>query len=304
MTATFHQIIRQHASPLQPLPTTMPSNLPEMRGLRAVIFDVYGTMFVSGSGDVGTAEVADQAGAWSAALRSVGLTSPIPDPTGVKLLYDTIRLHHQRLHADGVDDPEVNIVDIWRDVVEDLTVRESHSGSVASMGAVSRVDYHRLALEYESRVNPVWPMPGVKRCLDRLRQSGLVLGIISNAQFFTVELFPALLHQTPEALGFDPKLQYYSYRYYRAKPGLFLYQRAKEDLATRGMDADQVLYVGNDMLNDVLPASQCGFRTALFAGDARSLRRRQGDPRVQPIEPDMVLTDLSQLPPCLCHSHT
>ena len=49
------------------------------------------------------------------------------------------------------------------------------------------------------------------------------------------------------------------------------------------------------MLNDILPATKCGFRTALFAGDARSLRLRDQDSRVADITPDIIATDLAQL---------
>ena len=64
----------------------------------------------------------------------------------------------------------------------------------------------------------------------------------------------------------------------------------------RGIAPAQVLLVGNDMLNDVLPAWKTGMRTALFAGDERSLRLREGDPRLDVFGPDLVLTDLGQLP--------
>jgi putative hydrolase of the HAD superfamily len=60
-----------------------------------------------------------------------------------------------------------------------------------------------------------------------------------------------------------------------------------------------VLHVGNDVLNDVLPAAAIGFRTALFAGDRRSLRRRDGDPRVASITPDIVLIHLRDLLSCV-----
>ena len=53
------------------------------------------------------------------------------------------------------------------------------------------------------------------------------------------------------------------------------------------------------MLNDVLPAKQVGFRTALFAGDRRSLRQREDDLRVSKIVPDLVLTELGQLDGCI-----
>ena len=59
------------------------------------------------------------------------------------------------------------------------------------------------------------------------------------------------------------------------------------------------MYVGNDMLNDIASAAKVGLRTALFAGDARSLRWRKGDERVEGVVPDLVLTDLLQLVDCL-----
>ena len=67
----------------------------------------------------------------------------------------------------------------------------------------------------------------------------------------------------------------------------------------QGISAEQVLYVGNDLLNDVMAAASVGFRTALFAGDQRSLRWRSGDARVEGIQPDVVITHLPQLLDCL-----
>jgi putative hydrolase of the HAD superfamily len=157
----------------------------------------------------------------------------------------------------------------------------------------------QLALEHEVRANPVWPMPNLEGCLSKLRSAGLALGIVSNAQFFTPELFPALLNHTLQQLGFSPALEFYSYRFGQAKPGRFLYEQARQALSSMSISADEVVYVGNDVLNDVTPARQVGFRTALFAGDARSLRLREGDPRVAGVAADLVLTDLGQLAECV-----
>jgi putative hydrolase of the HAD superfamily len=49
------------------------------------------------------------------------------------------------------------------------------------------------------------------------------------------------------------------------------------------------------MLNDIYPARKAGFKTALFAGDQRSLRMRSDDPRCRDLTPDLVVTDLGQL---------
>lgn len=53
------------------------------------------------------------------------------------------------------------------------------------------------------------------------------------------------------------------------------------------------------MLKDVWPAQAVGFRTALFAGDARSLRKRDEDERIRGVVPDLVVTELSQIAGCL-----
>jgi len=52
------------------------------------------------------------------------------------------------------------------------------------------------------------------------------------------------------------------------------------------------------MLNDIQPSGELGFRTALFAGDERSLRLREGDRRVENVSPDLIITDLRVLGSC------
>ena len=70
-------------------------------------------------------------------------------------------------------------------------------------------------------------------------------------------------------------------------------------MGRRRIAPEEALYVGNDMLNDILPACKLGFHTALFAGDARSLRRRDGDGQLEAVAPDLVLTELGQLLHCI-----
>jgi putative hydrolase of the HAD superfamily len=78
-----------------------------------------------------------------------------------------------------------------------------------------------------------------------------------------------------------------------------LFQTAAQKLKERGILPPHVLYIGNDMLNDIYPAKATGFQTALFAGDRRSLRLRADDPRCKHLNADLVITDLDQLIPHL-----
>ncbi len=219
-----------------------------------------------------------------------------PDCTALgKKLIAGCRQEILRVHAkqkqDGVDYPEVDIVEIWRTVTRSVLA--------LSDGTISNFDVKRLAIEYEVRTNPVWPMPFAIDCIDRLASANLMLGIISNAQFYTPLLFPALMHRTLKELAFSPEMQYYSYRYGKAKPGASLYRQALAGLEKKGIKPSEMLYVGNDMLNDIMPAAQVGFRTALFAGDRRSLRLRAGDSRVAGVVPDIVVNDLTRLVDCV-----
>ncbi|MBN2476239.1 MAG: HAD family hydrolase [Pirellulales bacterium] len=269
-------------------------------GIRAVLFDLYGTLLVSGSGEVGTARQQaavpgqPQARALDDALAAMEISTSRPVGPDIEVFFQAIEASHARGRSRGIDYPEVDIVEIWREVLSEFVRR-----GLCDAAVCRRVDLQRLAVEYEARANPCWPMPGAKACLSQLRQGGLILGIISNAQFFTAELLAALLGEATEDWGFNGGLQYYSYRHGRAKPGLALFELAAEDLRGRGLGPAEVLYVGNDVLNDVCPAHEVGFYTALFAGDARSLRRREGEPRVQAVAADLVVTELEQLIECI-----
>ena len=128
-------------------------------------------------------------------------------------------------------------------------------------------------------------MPGLKETLAAIRERGLLLGIVSNAQFYTPLLFEAFLGAPPDELGFTPDCCVWSYREREGKPSTALYEKLATALEASSIAPDQTLYVGNDVRNDIRPAQRIGFKTALFAGDQRSLRLRQDDPECAAIKP-------------------
>lgn len=281
---TVREIIAARSAPLAPQPTGVEPRLPTFDGIKAVLFDIYGTLFVSGSGDVGTAAAASKGAAAVEAFAAVGLAPPADGDRVASTLIDEIKKRQTEIREAGTPYPEIEIVGIWGRVFGTL-----------GLDTPDRETLGRLATEYECRVNPVWPMPGCTETLRALHARRLPLGIVSNAQFFTEELFAALLGKERGGLGFEPDLEVFSYRTEEAKPGEELYRRAAEALAVRGIAPDETLYVGNDMLNDVTPAAAVGFNTVLFAGDARSLRMREGDERVAGVTADAVVTELGQI---------
>lgn len=292
MTEQLLATIRAASQPMAPLPTSLAARITPLPEIRAVLFDMYGTLLISGSGDVGSADPHGRHEAFVAAFKSVGLPlagdgSPRDDDMS-ECLKRHIQACHARQRDAGVDFPEVDIVEIWRGVVGELVNARLVPPPPAEL------DFRRLAVEYEVRANPVWPMPGLDECLDSLRGAGQILGIISNAQFFTPLAFEAVAGKSLDDHEFDAALRYYSYEHGRGKPDLRLFEMAAAALAQRGVRPEQVLYLGNDMRNDVWPAAAVGFRTALFAGDQRSLRLREQEAESKEAA-DAVVTHLNQV---------
>lgn len=291
------EIIRHFCREMQPVPTGVKPKLGKLKGIRAVVFDIYGTLFQSAAGDIALAAKKDakiMEKAAREALDAAGFllndeVSPIAE-----LFIDTVRAELDIRKADGVECPEVDIMRAWEDVLEQLEAFE------VVRGKVSKHSLMQLALHYEVRVNPVYPMPGVMDVINSVLDHGAKMGVISNAQAFTPLLFEAFFEDNPKELGFDEELLIWSYQYGQAKPGRALFETCADRLTGfSGINPEQTLYIGNDMRNDIVPAARVGFKTALFAGDKRSLRMRENDPACQQVKPDLVITKLEQVSDCL-----
>lgn len=284
MKCDWSRSVIENRTPLAPLPTEIEPQLEDLSGLRAVIFDVYGTLVVSGSGDVGVADETARGEHLAAAMHTVGLgDAAVPS---IEDLHGVIRRSNDQRVSDSCPKPEVDIVDCWRETLHQSGVHATTE------------QCHRLAAEYESRANPTWPMPDSREVLAQLASSGKQLGIVSNAQDFTLSLVEDLAGRFGVDSVLEPNLCVFSNRYRQAKPGPRLFEVLCGGLERRGIAPGEAIYVGNDRLNDVWAAHTAGLRTAWFAGDQRSLRDRSDDPRVAELSHDIVLTRLSQLLDC------
>jgi len=267
-----------YIEPLSPLPTSLnPSNKLKEKA-KCILFDVYGTLFISGSGDI---SIARQQSRLTQNLKNLLDRYQINKKPQIVLddFFSAIDIEHKRLRKTGVDFPEVKIDRIWMNVLE-----------IEELDAV-----RAFAVEFELIVNPVYPMPNLEKMLSGCKKSKILMGIVSNAQFFTPYLFNWFLDSSPEDLGFTSDLIFYSYKSGHAKPSPLMFEAAAKNLRNIHISAHSVLYIGNDMLNDIYPAKMVGFKTALFAGDARSLRLRENHPKCQNLSANLVITDLVQI---------
>ena len=271
--------VAEHLRPQLPVPTGLKPSGQLSGRLRCVLFDVYGTLFISGSGDISLAARQNRQAAGIDKLLADFNIRRSKEQLRADFI-EAVRASHAESRKNDIDFPEIQIDRIWMRV----------------LGIVDRRRARDFAALYELCVNPVYPMPGLVRMLAALKQLELRMGIISNAQFFTPLLFKWLLGSSPDQLGFEPDLTFYSYRAGRAKPSAIIFQMALKALAERGIPAKETLFMGNDMRNDICPAAAAGMQTALFAGDARSLRLRQTDPDCRNLSANLVVTELMQLP--------
>ncbi|MCJ7539000.1 MAG: HAD family hydrolase [Desulfobacterales bacterium] len=273
-----NNLLSKYIKPIFPRPSSFHRSGKLEDTIQCILFDIYGTLFVSSSGDIGIAKRESyNSEKLEKLLNKFGIQQTPQDI--LNRFFTTIDTAHQTLKEKGVDFPEVEIDRIWMQVLEidDLAMVRA------------------FAMEFELIVNPVYPMPNLEKTISACKDLDVLMGIISNAQFYTPYLFKWFLDSSLENLGFHPDLIFYSYKFGYAKPSIFMFNAAVEKLEKMGISTHSVLYIGNDMLNDIYPAKKAGFRTALFAGDARSLRLRENDPQCKDLSADIIITDLIQI---------
>jgi len=284
-------------SKIKPIETGIQADYRYDSNIKIIVFDIYGTLIVSSSGDL------DKATATTkhviTALNQGGfffINSDLQEENAkqlIKLFHKTIIEEQNKLKQQNHPYPEVDIIKVWTKCINTFEQKNilKRKGSVC-IKTVTTV--------FEILSNKVYPMTWMQEVLKKLRQKNIPLGIVSNAQFYTPVIMNYFIDNTlseDELInGFDDDISVFSYKLLRSKPDTYLFELLTEKIYKKyNIKSSQVLFIGNDMLKDVWTAKQAGFKTALFAGDKRSLRLRNDDERCKNIKPDFVLTKLLQI---------
>jgi putative hydrolase of the HAD superfamily len=284
---------------IHPVPTGMEPVVQKDNSIKAIIFDIYGTLLVSASGDIDEASFSLKN--LEQALNEAGIKILAGNENQkyqileeiLDLYKQTIIDTHQQKKCQDIPYPEINIVDVCQSVVDTGVAR-------GWLMFANGSDCKKSIFVFEVLSNRTSPMPGLKDVIFSLHKKGYPLGIVSNAQFYT----PVLLHyylndefkETETVFPFVPDLTVYSYKHLRGKPDTYLYSKLIPELESKyHIKPSEALFVGNDMLKDVYAANKAGFKTALFAGDRQSLRMRKDDERTKQLNPDYIITELNQI---------
>ncbi len=281
------------SKPMLAIATATVPKLKNLSDIRVVMYDFYGTLFLSGVGDIGIDDGVSDAGLMLDALTGAGVS--VTDSSAGSRCFEAYNevVDHEidKLIKLGIEHPEPDIRKVWGSVLHILH-NEKLIEAVPDAETQSR-----MSVEFEARMNPVWPVDGAVETLSHFKNRGLEQGIISNSQFYTPIVLEALTGKSLEELGLNRSLLHWSFEERMKKPGLQFYRNAWQKIESElaGIEPHMVLYAGNDMLKDIWPASELGMRTALFTGDKRSLKWRKEDDRCKDLEPDIVFTEFSQL---------
>lgn len=227
--------------------------------IRAVIFDIYGTLAISPPAAIRPDRSFDPILAEIIGDAGYPVTSSV-----TTALHRLLVSHHA---ASTADHPEIDLRELWSELL----------GTEVSPELIQTI---------EDAWHPIQPMPGAAEIIRHLHQSGIRLGFLSNAQLNTLPALDRILGNITQL--FEPDLTFLSYQHRIAKPSPLLFGKLADALAARGIAPDETLYVGNDPLQDIVPAANAGFRTALFTGHPDSLR-----PGI--CSPDLTINSLSDL---------
>lgn len=279
--------------PMELMPTGAVPFTEKDTSIKAVVFDIYGTLIISASGDI--MQDRYDASMFRDALKASGFRI-INDKVDLLIIHsffqDSISRAKQQAVKEGRPFPELNIVEIWGE-----TLQKAANENIISFTQDSNIKLFTFIFELKS--NRVWPMPGLKETIGHLKEKGIPLGIVSNAQFYTPVMMNYFLYglvKDEEFLdGFEHDLSVFSYKIRRGKPDVAIYKELLPSIEKRGLKPEEVLFVGNDMLKDIYAASQVGLKTCFFAGDTRAYRLREDHPKASKVKPDFTITALEQL---------
>ncbi len=291
-------------APPQASPVKARPHLVRLDGIRAVLWNVYGTLLAIQLGDLvfehPTAFIMSNAldrtiqefKMWASMSRKPGQPA--------EQMHNTYNrfLNEQRSVPGGTErHPEVCAERIWEAILKQLLQKDYKfdAGFFGSLNEYSR----KVAYFFHASLQGTACYPGAARALAHVAESGLAQGLLADGQCFTpVQLQRGLEAQAPDARleqWLTDGLTVLSCDVRARKPSERLFRQAVNALAEKGIAPAEVLHVGSRIQQDLVPARRLGMKTALFAGDRTSLQATPEQLREPACRPDVLLTELEQI---------
>lgn len=191
----------------------------------------------------------------------------------------------------------------WRRILDMLGQKEYQydEGFYGNLDQLSE----KIAYFFQLCLQGVEAAPNAATALTAVSQSGLVQGLLTDAQPFTlIQALRAFGQQTklpPLNELFDPACLVLSCQVGVRKPSPTLYNTCLQRFAEKGIQPSEILYVGNRLQSDLAVAKQLGMKTALYVGDKLSLQASSAEIKHKELRPKRLLTDLIQISKIVGH---
>jgi FMN phosphatase YigB (HAD superfamily) len=291
-------------APPQPSPVKARPHLVRLSGIRAVLWNVYGTLLAIPLGELvfehPTAFIMSNAldrtiqefKMWASMTRKPG------QPSEQMQNYYLRFLNEQRSVSGGGERyPEACSERIWEAIIKQLLQKE-YKFDASFLGSLNEFS-RKVAYFFHASLQGTTCYPGAAAALRYVHECGLSQGVLADGQCFTtLQLRRGVSAQDSEAQLDDfltEGLTVLSCDMRGKKPSERLFRQAVTALNEKGISPDEVLHVGSRIQQDLVPARRVGMRTALFAGDRTSLQATAEQLKEPTSRPDVLLTELEQI---------
>jgi len=287
-----------------PDPPKAKAHLAQLPRVRAVLWNVYGTLLRISEGElkfevandfiveVALEKTIHEFKMWNSMSRKPGQPSAYMREIYLKVLSE-IRL----APSPGEKFPEILAERIWENIIKKLFQKEYKfdAGFYGSLNEYSR----KVAYFFHASLQGTACYAGAAAAMKAVAEAGLKQGLLADGQCFTTVQLQRGLRRQEESAKLDdlaaPTLRWISSECKARKPSENLFRSALQSLEQQGIDANEVLHVGSSLERDVAPAKKFGMRTGLFAGDRASLAATAEQLKDANYRPDVLITELPQI---------
>jgi hypothetical protein len=292
-------------TPSEPVPVKATPYLEALPEIQAVTWGAYGTLLLVSDGklrpivssrlrmEVALEKTIEEFHMWHSMSRKPGA------PWEYMLHQLENLVDHRKMSGTGHlgEAPEVNLVNVWSRLIDRLRKKEyawdqKRYGDLADYSA-------KVAFFFQSCLQGIRTAPHALAALSHVRETGCRQGVIADGQIFTlVQLLRGLRGDGPvPALTkfLSPGCVSLSYQFGVRQPAETLFRACLASLARHNIAPREVLHVASRLKEELLPAKRLGMKTALYAGDQRSLEATPAEINDPHLRPDRILTDLKQI---------
>jgi FMN phosphatase YigB (HAD superfamily) len=289
----------------QPIGVKATASIKPLRGVRAVLWDVYGTLLRISDGRYTLFPKQDERLqiALDKTIREFNMWNHMyrqPGPPWQSMI-SQYRNYAERLGMQAPlrrgDITDIDIIELWQQIVErlfdkDYVIDEPQFGSLPQFCEKVAWFFHCSLQGIEAREHAV-------RALADLSGAGMIQGLLSDGPSFTlIHTLRALSRQgtlPPLFELFRPETMVFSSSLGIRKPSPTLFESALSGLQRRGISPNETLHISCRLETDLMPARAAGMKTALLAAEKTGLEVTSALLKDPQVRPDRLLTDLSQI---------